>query len=144
MERYVEKKKESLKKPSEAGAEEAKKEGEDAAGFQNGEGDEKNEAAKSAVEEPKKEEEPKKDETEPNKENDTTVFGLVTDEDREADREALEKLTNMIEERMRTKPPPPPPPPMQKVDGVDNTNSEMPAKSGDKDSEVEDAKTGGH
>lgn len=136
LERYVEKKKETLKKPSEAGAEEAKKEQEDATGVQNGEGDEKNEPAKPAVDEPKK------DETETaNKENDTTVFGLVTDDDREADRGALEKLTNMIEERIRTKPPPPPPPPAQKaVDGANNTNSEMSTKSGDKDSEVEDVK----
>ncbi|XP_057443624.1 RNA-binding motif protein 25-like [Lotus japonicus] len=30
-------------------------------------------------------------------------FGIVTDEDREADRDALEKITKMIEERLKTR-----------------------------------------
>lgn len=136
LERYVEKKKENLNKPSETGAEDAKKEGESAPGVEKGEGNEKEEPAKIALEEPKKD----VSETE-NKENDMAIFGLVTDEDRDVDQEALEKLTNMIEERIKTKPPPPPPPPAQKVaDGTNNSNSEVPTKSGDKDSDVNTVK----
>lgn len=75
-----------------------------------------------------------------NKENhDFANFGIVTDEDKEADREALEKLTSMIEERLKTMPPPPPPPlpPAQATgDGSGNSNSDVPAKSRDGDSEM--------
>ncbi|XP_048503385.1 RNA-binding motif protein 25 isoform X3 [Beta vulgaris subsp. vulgaris] len=130
LERFVEKKKENLNKPSETGAEEAKKDGESVPDSEKGDGNEKKEPA---VEEPKKD----VNETE-TKENDIASFGLVTDEDRDADREALEKLTNMIDERIKTKPPPPPLPPPQKVaDGSSNVNSEVPAKSGDKDSDID-------
>jgi RNA-binding protein 25 len=56
----------------------------------------------------------------------------VTDEDKVGDREALEKLTSMIEERLKTKPLPPPPPPSQApADGSVNPNSELPSKSRD-------------
>ncbi|XP_021842906.1 RNA-binding motif protein 25 isoform X2 [Spinacia oleracea] len=137
LERYVKKKKDNLIKPSETGAEEATKEGEGAPGVDKVEGNGKEEPAKTVVEEPKKD----VNETE-NKENDTASFGLVTDEDRSVDREALEKLTSMIEERIRTKPlPPPPPPPAPKVvDGTNNLNSEVPSKSGDKDSDIDNVK----
>ncbi|XP_021727007.1 RNA-binding protein 25-like isoform X1 [Chenopodium quinoa] len=136
LERYVEKKKENLTKPSETEVEEAKKEGESAPDAEKSETKEKEEPAKIAPEEPKKD----ANETE-NKENDLASFGLVTDEDRDVDREALDKLTNMIEERIKTKPLPPPPPPAQKVaDGTNNSNSEVPAKSGDKDSDVNPVK----
>lgn len=71
-----------------------------------------------------------------NKENhDFANFGIVTDEDREADREALEKLTSMIEERLKTRPLPPPPT-HAPGDGSGNPNSEAPAKSRDGDSEM--------
>lgn len=131
----MEKKKENLNKPSETGAEEAKKDGESVPDSEKGDGNEKKEPA---VEEPKKD----VNETE-TKENDIASFGLVTDEDRDADREALEKLTNMIDERIKTKPPPPPPPPPQKVaDGSSNVNSEVPAKSGDKDSDIDPVNNG--
>ncbi|KAH8500418.1 hypothetical protein H0E87_015611 [Populus deltoides] len=68
-----------------------------------------------------------------NKENhDLANFGIVTDEDKVGDREALEKLTSMIEERLKTKPLPPPPPPSQApADGSVNPNSELPSKSRD-------------
>ncbi|WCJ38412.1 RNA-binding motif protein 25 [Euphorbia peplus] len=70
-----------------------------------------------------------------NKENhDNATLGIVTDEDREGDKEALEKLTSMIEERLKTRPlPPPPPPPRLPADGVATTYSELPAKSRDGD-----------
>ena len=53
----------------------------------------------------------------------------MTDEDKEGDREAMEKLTSMIEERVNTKPLPPPPPPSKApADGSVNPNSELPSK----------------
>ncbi|XP_057528779.1 RNA-binding motif protein 25 isoform X1 [Amaranthus tricolor] len=136
LERYVQKKKENLNKPGETGAEEVKKEGDSAPDTEKSEGNEKKEPAEAAVEDSKK----VLIETE-NKENDIANFGLVSDEDRIADRDALDKLTNMIEERIKTKPPPPPPPPAQKVtDGPTNSNSEMPAKSEDKDTNIDASK----
>ena len=138
LERYVQKKKENLNKPGETGAEEVKKEGDSAPDTEKSEGNEKKEPAEAAVEDSKK----VLIETE-NKENDIANFGLVSDEDRIADRDALDKLTNMIEERIKTKPPPPPPPPAQKVtDGPTNSNSEMPAKSEDKDTNIDASKNG--
>ncbi|RZS18955.1 hypothetical protein BHM03_00051282, partial [Ensete ventricosum] len=59
-------------------------------------------------------------------------FGIVTDEDREADRETLEKLTNMIEERLKNKPLPPPP-----VDGSAKLTCEVGSKLRDGDSDVD-------
>ena len=38
-------------------------------------------------------------------------FGIVTNEDSEADKEAAEQINSMIEEWLKTRPPPPPPPP---------------------------------
>ncbi|XP_066379865.1 RNA-binding motif protein 25-like isoform X3 [Miscanthus floridulus] len=45
-----------------------------------------------------------------NEEN-TKKFGIVTDEDFQADKDVAEKISNMIEEWLKTRPPPPPPPP---------------------------------
>ncbi|GMH20717.1 hypothetical protein Nepgr_022558 [Nepenthes gracilis] len=132
LERYVEKKKENLKKLKETEANEAKKEGETADIIKSGEG--MNEAPKPSAQESKKDEEESG-----GKENDMANFGLVTDEDHEADREASEKLINLIEERLKNKPLPPPP--AQKVaDGTTNSNSEVPTKSGDRDSDVDTVK----
>ncbi|KAL1565645.1 RNA-binding protein 25-like isoform X2 [Salvia divinorum] len=80
--------------------------------------------------------EQKKDNTEMNKENpEAGSFGLVTDEDRDVDRDASEKLTGMIEERLKNKPlPPPPPPPQTLIDGP-GSNSEQPSGSKDRESE---------
>ncbi|KAL6969471.1 hypothetical protein U1Q18_029183 [Sarracenia purpurea var. burkii] len=95
--------------------------------------DEKTETPK-----PSEEDDSKKDEKDSRNEenNDTASFGIVTDEDREADREALEKLKGMIEERLKNKPLPPPPPPPA-ADGSGNSNSEQPARSKGGDSDVD-------
>ncbi|XP_042053045.1 RNA-binding protein 25-like isoform X3 [Salvia splendens] len=86
---------------------------------------------------PSSDEQQTKDNSEPNKENpEAGSFSLVTDEDRDADRDACEKLTGMLEERLKNKPlPPPPPPPQTLIDGPGNSNSEQP--SGSKDREPE-------
>lgn len=77
-----------------------------------------------------------------NKENhDLANFGIVTDEDKEGDREALEKLTGAIEERLKTKPLPPPPPPAP-ADVSGNSNLELSAKSRDGDSDVDVMRNG--
>uniref|UniRef100_A0A5B7BM64 Putative Nucleotide-binding, alpha-beta plait n=2 Tax=Davidia involucrata TaxID=16924 RepID=A0A5B7BM64_DAVIN len=126
LERYVEKKKENSKKLKATEPEGAEKEEESAPG------DENNEPPKPSVEDSKKD-----DIDLENKENhDIANFGMVTDEDREADREALEKLTGMIEERLKTNPLPPPPP-QTAADGSGNSNLELPAKSKDGDSDVD-------
>ncbi|KAG0523591.1 hypothetical protein BDA96_07G135800 [Sorghum bicolor] len=44
-------------------------------------------------------------------EESTKKFGIVTDEDSQADKDIAEKISNMIEEWLKTRPPPPPPPP---------------------------------
>jgi RNA-binding protein 25 len=41
----------------------------------------------------------------------TKKFGIVSNEDSEADKEAGEQISSMIEEWLKTRPPPPPPPP---------------------------------
>ena len=70
-----------------------------------------------------------------NKENiDIANSGIVTDEDREADRDASEKLASMIEERLKTNPLPPPP--QTAPDGSGKSNSDLPTKLRDKDSDV--------
>ncbi|XP_057508293.1 RNA-binding motif protein 25 isoform X1 [Actinidia eriantha] len=126
LESYVEKKTENSNKLKETETEGAKKEEE------GGPSAEKSEPPKPSVEDSKKEHKDSSNE----ENNDSASFGIVTDEDREADREALEKLTNMIEERLKNNPLPPPPPPPA-VDGSGNSNSEQPARSKDGDSDVE-------
>ncbi|GKV06917.1 hypothetical protein SLEP1_g18734 [Rubroshorea leprosula] len=62
--------------------------------------------------------------------------GITTDEDQEADKEASDKLTSMIEERLKTNPLPPPPA-QPAPDGSTKSNSEMPkSKDGDSDGDV--------
>ncbi|KAF4366109.1 hypothetical protein F8388_014827 [Cannabis sativa] len=78
--------------------------------------------------------EPKEDNDSVKKENDSATFGIVTDEDKEADRVASTKLKSMVEERMKNKPLPPPPA-LAPVDVIGNANSELPAKSRDGESE---------
>lgn len=124
LERYVEKKTENSKKVKETEASLATKEDESAAS------DEKADLPKPAVEEPKKE-----DNDSGSKENDNANFGIVTDEDKEADQEAMDKLTSMIEERLKTKPLPPPP--VQASGGDGTGKSELPAKSRDGDSDAD-------
>ncbi|XP_073048889.1 RNA-binding motif protein 25 isoform X2 [Primulina eburnea] len=109
-----------------------------------GSGFDKNEAVKSSDEsvKPSLEEEKKDDGEKLNKENpDDSNFGIVTDLDMEADREAFDKLTSMLDERLKNKPLPPPPPPLQiAVDGPGNSNSEQPSGSRDGESETDIAK----
>ncbi|KAL7133068.1 hypothetical protein ABFS83_12G116400 [Erythranthe nasuta] len=137
LERYVEKKSESLKSIKESETEGAEKETVRASDA------ETDDIFKSSEESPKpSSDEEKRDENEMNKEKpDAASFGLVTDEDRKADREAIDKLAGMIEERLKSKPlPPPPPPPQRPVDGPGKTNSEQPSESRDRESEEDLAK----
>ncbi|EEF36991.1 conserved hypothetical protein [Ricinus communis] len=121
LERYVEKKTENLKNLKENQAPGAAKEDGTA---------EKSEPPKIIGEDSNK------DGDKVNKENnDPANFGIVTDEDKEGDKEALEKLTSMIEERLKTNPLPPPPP--QTPAHGSGTNSEFPAKSRDGDSDAD-------
>ncbi|XP_042497943.1 RNA-binding protein 25-like isoform X2 [Macadamia integrifolia] len=121
LERYVEKKNEREKKPNETGKDEESQPGSN-----------KSEPQSTSEKDLKKDESDSTD-----KENqDSSTFGIVTDEDREADGDALEKLTSMIEERLKTKPPPPPPA-LNTADGSAKSNSELPSKSRDGDSDVD-------
>ncbi|KAG5050712.1 hypothetical protein JHK87_002910 [Glycine soja] len=75
-----------------------------------------------------------------NKEShDVANFGIVTDEDREADREALEKISKMIEERLKIRPLPAPSAQLT-GDGSVNLTSEQPVKARDGDSVVDTEK----
>lgn len=76
------------------------------------------------------------------KSHDVANFGIVTDEDRDVDRDALEKITKMIEERLKTRPLPPPPPAQPAGDGSLSLTSEQPAKTRDGDSDVDTKKNG--
>ncbi|XP_024988163.1 RNA-binding protein 25 isoform X3 [Cynara cardunculus var. scolymus] len=137
---YVEKKKDNFKNLKATDTEGSGK------GEGNASGLEKNEPSESSVEESKdisKEEKKEDDNNESNKEiKDIATFGLVTNEDKEADREASEKITGMIEERIKNKPlPPPPSPPQTAPDVPGNSTSEHPARSRDGDSDVDITRT---
>ncbi|KAK4784342.1 hypothetical protein SAY86_018710 [Trapa natans] len=132
---YIEKKTENAKKEKETAAVATAEKVGDA---------EKNESAKPIVDELKKDESDagrkddsgsgKRDDSETvKKEVDYTEFGLVTDEDRETDKEALEKMTGILEERLKSLPPPPPNAP---ADTSAITDSEAPSKSKERDSEA--------
>lgn len=127
IKRYVEKKKENMKNLKATDSESSGKE------------DDKKEPLKRSVEESKED-----DSNETKKESDDySTFGLVTDEDKESDREASEKLSGMIEERIKNKPlPPPPPPPQTASDFPGNSISELPAKSRDGDSDADMTRNG--
>ncbi|XP_078443020.1 splicing factor PWI domain-containing protein / RNA recognition motif (RRM)-containing protein [Wolffia australiana] len=85
LERYVEKKKEREKlKESESG--------------EDGTGTDKSEAPRPGVVESEEESDDKE------KDERTQKFGIVSEEDRDADREALEKLEDMMEQRLKKKP----------------------------------------
>ncbi|KAL3654071.1 hypothetical protein CASFOL_003752 [Castilleja foliolosa] len=135
LERYVEKKTGSSKKDLETEGAEKK----EASATVSGDNGEVKPSEESVQPSPDKQ---KKDENETNKENpDTANFGCVTDEDRKADSEALEKLTSMLEERLRNNPLPPPPPlALRAVDGPGNSHSEQPSGSRDKESDEDVAK----
>ncbi|XP_052173187.1 RNA-binding motif protein 25 isoform X2 [Diospyros lotus] len=128
LKRYVEKKAESSKKVRETETEGTEK------GDESLRSAEKSEASKPSAEGSKKDD----NDLGNGEKNDTACFSIVTDEDREADREVSEKLTSMIEERLKNKPlPPPPPPPQPAADPSGNSNSEQPARSKDGDSDVD-------
>ncbi|KAL4361008.1 hypothetical protein GQ457_04G007260 [Hibiscus cannabinus] len=112
LEKYVEKKTENAKKPNEALP----------AGSDEGEN-----AAFNEKNEPSTVEDSKKNSDSGNKEKnivDIANSGIVTDEDREADQDASEKLVGMIEERLKTNPLPPPPPPTA-PDASGKSNSDV-------------------
>ncbi|KAK3041781.1 hypothetical protein RJ639_000297 [Escallonia herrerae] len=127
LKRYVEKKRENSRNLKATETEVAEKEAASASGA------EKEDPLKPSAGDSKEDNE----DMATKEDNDPASFGLVTEEDREADCEVLEKLSAMVEERLRSKPlpPPPPPPPQAAVDG--NSNSEVPAKSRDGDSDVD-------
>ncbi|KAL9251181.1 RNA-binding motif protein 25-like protein [Drosera capensis] len=139
LERYIEKKRENGVK-----TDEGEKDGESAV-------DEEKDRAKddkkglsvmmNGTSQPS-EQESKKDDNQSEKDNDMAHFGLVTDEDRETDNQVREKIANLIEERLRTKPlPPPPPPPLPpRGEGRSNSNLDVPAKSGDRESDADTMK----
>lgn len=128
LERFVEKKTESLKKVKETEEEVDNKEESTAVVT-------KDEPAKPSVDDSKKD----GDDDSSNKENnDNTAFGIVTEKDREGDQETLKKLINMIEERLKNKPLPPPPV-LAGADSSGNLDLEI-HKSKDGDMNVDIAK----
>ncbi|RZC48364.1 hypothetical protein C5167_041319 [Papaver somniferum] len=101
LERYVENKteREKLKETETDGTE---KEEETAPGV------EKKEPLEPSLEDPKKDVNDSADNAPASEKHDTTQnFGVVTDEDREADQDVMDRLKNMIEERLKAKPLPP-------------------------------------
>ncbi|XP_020114093.1 uncharacterized protein LOC109728152 [Ananas comosus] len=128
LEKYVEKKtereKEKMKENESGGGD---KESESISGS-------RKELLKPATEEAKKDSE---DSSDKENQEDSQKFGVVTDEDREADRDAVEKISDMIEERLKTNPLPPPPPVPPPADGLAKSQSELASRSRDGDSEVD-------
>lgn len=140
LERYVEKKtereKEKLKETEDAFVE-----------VNEGIPSEKENSQKLVVNEAKRDtDEAKRDTVEAKRDTDDTgekgnqdihKFGIVSDEDQETDKDALEKITNMINDRLKTNPVPPPPPIPASADGPAKSNSEVPSKSKDGDSDID-------
>ncbi|KAG9448706.1 hypothetical protein H6P81_008671 [Aristolochia fimbriata] len=122
LERYVEKKTEREKKLKEGEVDGLTTEEENAPGV------EKQNPPKSSAEDSKKE----ADVSEEKINTDPQKFGIVTNEDQEADKEALEKLSKMMEERLKNKPLPPP---------AQTSVSEVSTKSKDGDSDADPVKT---
>lgn len=128
LERYVQRKIEDSKKKETQAAEVEKDEGAKPSDV--------NEDAKPELEHTNEEDK----DSGKKKSHDVASFGIVTDEDRECDRDALEKIKIMIEERLKTRPLPPPPA-LPTGDGSVNSTSEQPTKTREGDSDV-DAKNG--
>ncbi|AQK52302.1 RNA-binding protein 25 isoform X2 [Zea mays] len=61
----------------------------------------------------------------------TKKFGIVTDEDSQADKDVAEKISSMIEQWLKTRPPPPPPPVQPSADssGVDKAKNDSADKT---------------
>ncbi|KAF8697448.1 hypothetical protein HU200_036049 [Digitaria exilis] len=64
-------------------------------------------------------------------EENTKKFGIITDEDSEADNDVAQKISSMIEEWLKTRPPPPPPPvqPSAENSGIDMTKTDSDDKN---------------
>jgi len=138
LERFVEKKSEREKQIKEAELQDADKEEETAPGV------EKKEPPRPPVTAvPKKD---NNDSIDQGNQDGGKKFGIVNDADRQADEEALRKLSNMLEERAKLKPLPPPPPLHAGSDapGKSISTSEAPARSRDADSDVEIVKSDIH
>ncbi|XP_061372328.1 RNA-binding motif protein 25-like [Gastrolobium bilobum] len=124
LERYVERKTENSKK----------KETQEAGDEKDDESAQPTDANKDVK--PDAEHSKKEDNDSGNKEShDVATFGIVSDEDRETDQEALEKIKNMIEERLKTRPLPAAP--AQSAGNGSAITSEQPAKTRDGDSDVD-------
>ncbi|XP_028786113.1 RNA-binding protein 25 isoform X1 [Neltuma alba] len=121
LEKYVKKKNENLQKDTQAVGSEK---------------DDESAQPLNAKEDGKPDDSKKEDSKSGNKENHVTSLSMITNEDREADREALEKITNMIEERLKTRPLPPPPA-QAAPDGPANSALEQLAKARDGDSDAD-------
>ncbi|KAI9125204.1 hypothetical protein K1719_003820 [Acacia pycnantha] len=122
LEKYVKKKNENLQKDTQAVGSEK---------------DDESAKPSNAKEEGKPDDSKKEDSKSGNKENrNVTNLSIISDEDREADREALEKITNIIEERLKTRPLPPPPA-QAAPDGPANSALEQPSKGRDGDSDAD-------
>ncbi|GLT86435.1 hypothetical protein SLE2022_045760 [Rubroshorea leprosula] len=125
LEQYVKNKIENEKKLKETQS------GEDGKEVETEASNEKNEPSIASVEDTKED-----GDTGNQKNLDIANSGITTDEDQEADKEALDKLTSMIEERLKTNPLPPPPA-QPAPDGSMKSNSEMPkSRDGDSDGDV--------
>ncbi|KAI3909437.1 hypothetical protein MKW92_039584 [Papaver armeniacum] len=134
LERYVEKKTER-EKLKETETDSTEKEEETAPGV------EKKEPPKPSLEDPKKDVNDSADNAPASEKHDTTQnFGVVTDEDRDADQDVMDKLKNMIEERLKAKPLPPPPA-LTPAEASGKLNSEVPTKSRDVESDIDVMKT---
>lgn len=133
--KYVEKKMENAKKAKESqavGTEENQAEGPESE-REKLESGEKCVSGRPTLEETGKDGEPK------SKENiDIANSAVVTEEEREADKEAMEKIESAIEERLKTNPLPPPPPPPP----ADGLGMELAFKSKDGDSNTDIARSG--
>lgn len=123
MLKYVEKKIDNAKKAKES----------QAVGTEDNQGEKAVISAAPTVGEMGKDGEPK------SKENiDIANSAVLTDEEREADKEAKEKIDNAIEERSKANPLPPPPPPPP----ADGSGIELAFKSRDGDSNTDIARSG--
>lgn len=96
----------------------------------------KNETSKPPVEDSKEDHDSGEKE-----DHDIANSAVLSDEDRDADREASEKLTNALEERLKSRPLPPPPP-LTAADVSGNSSAEPSAKLKDSESDADILKSG--